>query len=281
MEILDLIFNLTIALVAIDVSVYAISASLLGSQLKRNVLFIQRRLKETEGEIKRIQETFPSSRQRLSDIDEELEEFKTEERHFQNMLFCLKVKGAVLYPCVLFILALFSIVIGSILQNHVNLIALVASIFIFLGSYRVYCTLRSIDFASTNIPLPTFDALFYVNSEKRLEIEPAKKQNILFEIGNEGYDIGELIEISIFFPPDFKVHKSREYEINVQPKDATSVHPLYTGVFYEVDHLHIGTSIKVEIVVTSPEESKTYKIPVYTSERKIATQEFELEIVVR
>ena len=281
MEILDLILNLSIALIAIDVSVYAISASLLGSQLKRNVLFIQRRLRETEGEIKRIQENSSSSRQRLSDIEKELEQFKKEEKKFTDILYCLTLEGAVLYPCVSIIGALLLGVYGLFFPTEIFLITLGASFFILYGSYRVYCTLQSIDFAATNIPLPAFDVVFYTNAEKRLEIESAKKQKLLFEIGNSGYDVGELIEINIFFPPDFKVHKSREYEMNVQPEDMTSIHPLYTGVFYELDHLHVDTSVNVEVVINSPKDTKTYKIPVYVNERKITQEEFELEIVVR
>lgn len=281
MEIVDILFNLSIALVAIDVSVYAISASLLGSQLKRNILFIQRRLRETEGEIKRIQETPTSSRQRLSDIGEKLEEFKKEETRFQSILFCLKVKGAVLYPCALLVVALLSLVIGLVLPEFAWLANPIASVFILLGSYKIYCTLRSVDFAATNIPLPTFDVCFYVNSENRLEIERATKQGILFEIGNSGYDIAEVIEVSLFFPPDFKVHKSVEYETNVQPDDETSVHPLHTGVFYDAEYLHVDTSIRIEVTITSPKEEKIYKIPVYISERKITEEDFELEIAVK
>ena len=281
MEIIDLVFNLSIALIAIDVSIYAISASLLGSQLKRTFLFVQRRIRETEGEIKRIEKASSSSRRRLSDIEKELDQFKREEKYFQDIMFCLNLKGAVAYPCAFFILALLSAVIGLIFPTSEYLVTPLASLLILLGSHRIYCTLRSIDFAATNIPLPDFDVVFYVSDKKRLEIEPAKKQNLLFEIVNSGYDIGELIEFSIFFPPEFKVHESEEYEIAVQPKDMTSIHPSYTGVFYELAYLHIDTSDAVEIVITSPQDTKTYKLPVYVNERKITQEEFELEIVVK
>lgn len=140
--------------------------------------------------------------------------------------------------------------------------------------------MRSVDFAATNIPLPVFDVKFS-NGESSLEIHSAAKQTLSIGIGNLGYDVGEMIESGIFFPPGFTVHKSKEYTITPQGEGEDSFHPLHTGVFFNLDVLHVDTFIGFEVKITSPTQPNTYKIPVYVNERKVTQQLFELELVVR
>jgi len=280
MEIAGLLTEISIALVAINIAVYAIAAALLGSQLKRNFIYIQRRLEEAEAEIQRTKEYSSSPRQRLEKVDAEVKKFKKEEKALQDKLFCLTLKGAVLYPCCLFAFSIILIAAASLFfPPYVYLTAIPAIVLLSWGSYRIYRTLLSIDYAAINIPLPIFEATFS-DDEQKTEMEPAKRQTLSIAVSNSGYDVGEMMEVSVFFPPSFKVAESPDYEIYVQP-EKDNVYPLYTGVFFELDCLHVDTTVIFDISITSSKEPHAYKIPVYVNERKITQKAFELEIVVR
>ena len=98
MEILDLIINLSIALISVIISIYAISVSLLGSHLKTNERFIKKRLEETDAEIQEIRKNKPSSPERLFAIEQEIKEFQKEQKELNKILDCLSLYGAVIQP---------------------------------------------------------------------------------------------------------------------------------------------------------------------------------------
>ena len=103
MEILELIINLSIALISVIISIYAISVSLLGSHLETNERFIKKRIAETDAEIVRIRNDGPSSAERLKQINEEIKEFETEKKKLDNILTCLSLNGAVILPIIPFV----------------------------------------------------------------------------------------------------------------------------------------------------------------------------------
>jgi hypothetical protein len=281
MDIATILTEISIALIGIDIAVYTISVSLLGSQLKRNFVFIQRRLSEAEAEIEQTRIASSSPRQRLKKVEDEVAKFKSEETVLKKRMFCLTVKGAVLFPCFFYALSIVLAITADMLFSElINWIIVPTTFLLLCGGYRTYCTLKSIDFAATNIPLPDFEASFAEGGQK-LEIEPAKRQTISVDIGNTGFDVGELIEVSIFFPPDFTVKESKEYEVELQPADKSCSHPLHTNVSFDLGILHIDTFISFDIDLTSPKEAGVYKIPIYVNERKITQETFELEIIVR
>lgn len=280
MEIAELLSEISIALLAIDIAVYTIAAALLGSQLKRNVIYIQRRLEEAEAEIQQTKKHLPSPRQRLEKVDAEVEKFKKEEKSLQGNLFCLTLRGAVIYPCSLFAVSIILITATALfLTEYIYWIAIPAIGLLSWGSYRIYRTLVSIDFAATNIPLPDFEVSFS-NDEQKLELQPAKSQTISIAVSNSGYDLGEMIELSVFFPPSFKVTENPDYETYVQDENDPAF-PSHTGVFFELDCIHVDTTILFDIKAISPKEPGSYKIPVYVNEREITQKAFELEIAVR
>lgn len=278
MEAIDLIANLAFVLTAVDVAVYAISVSLLGSQLKRNMIHITRRLRETQYDIRDIQAGVSPSRASLSDIEAEVEDFKEEEKDLQDKLFCLTVKGAVLYPCIFFAIVLILVVVNSLVPAFAFWITVGALVFLVLGCYRISYTLRSIDFAATSIPLPVFGVSFF-DENTSLQMTHTNRQTVEIGVGNTGFDIGELISFCIFFPPGFVVHESEDYDTNIQP--SSSIYPSHTGVFVDWDRLQVDEWKGLSVDITAPSQAGTYRIPSVVSERKTAQQSFDLEIVVR
>lgn len=282
MDIFDLLGNLSIALITVDIAVYAVGVSLFGSQLRKNLLYLTRKLSKTEKDIETIKKSSLPSRNRIMEMEKRIKEYKEEERNLTGREFCLSVKGAVFLPCLLFAIALISVIIHPYLITSYEdylIIAGIASLFMFLGIYRLICTLQSIDFASKNKPLPDFDVYFH-NEEKRVIIDAGKKQSLVICLENKGFDVGELIDFSIYFPPEFKVHKGN-YQIAIQP-DAPSVnHPLYSGVIFVTDYLHADIVAPIDITITAPDRKNTYKIPLCVNEKKITEEDFELELIVK
>jgi hypothetical protein len=148
--------------------------------MKMNMMYIKRRLDETEKEIKLIQKDSQSSVDHLSSIQNELDKFTKEEKDFRDKLFCLNIKGAVFYPSGLLSLSIILAASAQLFPQGYGLwliLVLLSSIKTLAGIYRIYCTLRSVDFAATNVPLPDFDVAFD-NEEKTWN----QKENTRFNL---------------------------------------------------------------------------------------------------
>ncbi len=277
----DLLTNLAIALLAVDIAVYTISVSLLGSQLKMSALYIKRRLEETEARIKKIQENKGLSKENIGPIQEELDRFQREEQSYRSNLFCLNVKGAVFYPSAFFFVSLLVVISSNFTTGDlfIQIITFaISALFLAFGTYRIFLTLRSIDFAATNIPMPDFEVVFYENGQNKISLKLKEPKKITVSLDNNGYDMGENVEVNLMFPPEFQVDETEDVDLAIQ--QSISDYPNYTGVSMSIDYIHVNSSIWFDILLT-PLKVGTYKIHCFVNERKLAEKETELIIEVR
>lgn len=290
-NVLGFLLNLILGLFTITIGVYAVSVSLLGAQLKRNKIFVQRRVSETENEIENIKKSKSDSLDRLSSIDVRIQELKSELKELNERSFCLELNGAVIYPCSLFIIALSIIILNSYLSLIDEIyVVFFSTIFIGGGIYRLYCTLASINFAATNIPMSDFKVRFS-NFTNQLILEPNKEYAISIDLENDGSEVAELIEFSIFFPPEFLIKEADDeeegedeylfYEVTIQPIIDEIDYPGYKSVTFEFEYLHIDAYYSNEIIITTPNIEDKYKIPIMIAEKEITQRDKELTIIVK
>ncbi len=267
-------------LIALVIAVYTIAVSLLGVHLKTNEMYVKRRLKETKYAIDDLQKSDSDYLEQLTSIEEEIKKAQKVAKKLEDVLYSLTLNGAVMQPLIPFIGTLLLSGVALLFPSITEIVLIVSIIFLVWGGYKMSCTLRAIDFAATNIPLPTFDVTF-ANDKKSIEIKSDTNQIISIAIGNSGYDLGESIEVSVFIPSSFKVYKDKSYLITIQPNTSASTHPSFIGVYYEIEILHVDTDITFDIKIKSPKVKDTFKIPVYVCERKINQEDFKLELIVK
>ncbi|MCX6649109.1 MAG: hypothetical protein NTV61_06940 [Candidatus Bathyarchaeota archaeon] len=299
MENLDFLINLSLALIAVDISIYAIAIPLLQSELKLNFIFLERKLEEVKAELKKINEN-PNPREGIKSIKQKIKEYELEEKKYASMLLSLRFKGAVIYPCICFFISiLFLLLFQNILPSYItnfnfltNIIITNVNLYIILsliipliplcyGMYKMFCTLNTIDFASTNIPLPDFDISFF-GDLKKVTLEGGTIQELTIEISNIGYDVGELVQLFINIPPELRVIESEDADYSVfkgSPLDKE--YPNWWMVSYSTDYIHVDSTENITILIETPPSNNVFKIPIWVAERKINQKEFHLDLEIK
>jgi len=274
--------NLAVTLIAIDVGIFALANSSLVNQVQRKAIFVKRRLLETRHEISKLTEE-GEPEEAIEKIQKKINEYKKQNKEIEKTLFCLTLKGAVLWPNFFFIAAL----ITYILKNNIDTIFTNLNIefdffFVFsglmiIGIYRIYLTLKAIEYTSENVPLPDFQVEFG-NGENKISLVKEKESEIEFRIANTGFLIGEVIDLNIFFPDGMEVKEEDWFILEKQTE--MSFHPFHTSVWIELDYLHIDTASGHYISITPNLSVGEYKIPIYVNEKSITQKEFELTIEI-
>jgi hypothetical protein len=287
------IFNLLIALVAIDFTLYGIGIPYFQSQLGVNIRYLQKRLGETREKIKKLSESDKDARDNLENMQKTINNYKEEETNLFFKLFFLSYKGAVLLPLLFFSISLILIIIKQNLNLSLNFLNINISydntlfldgveiliiISLLVGVYLELVTLKSIDFAVKSIPLPIFDVTFD-ESKKSLDIDGGIKQIISLNITNVGYDVAELVDIMVFIDPQFEIIPTVEDSLLKQDSNA-SIYPNYIGVMYSIEYLHIDTTSILDFVVVPPNKIEKYNIGVFINEKKNTESQVELELNV-
>lgn len=281
---IDLIANMGTLLITIDIGIYAIANTLLSKQIKRNILYVQKRLFDTQQNIEEKNKGSPSD---LENIQKEIIDLKREIKTNQDYLKSFMVSDSVIKPCLSLALAVFLISIleiNTVLNNLYALnILILVQIFIIIigflyGIYKIYKTLIAIEFASFNIPLPILKIRFR-NGEKELGI---KKDDKNFEIivENDGYEIGEMTELTLFFPPEIQLNLSEDYTISKQTD--IEKYPNYNGISIEVGIIHINSSIGYNILLKGRLQiPNQYKIFTEVNAKDILPVEDELILNIK
>ena len=281
---IDIIANMGTLLITIDIGIYAIANTLLSKQIKRNILYVQKRLFDTQQNIEEKNKGSPSD---LENIQKEIIDLKREIKTNQDYLKSFMVSDSVIKPCLSLALAVFLISIleiNTVLNNLYALnILILVQIFIIIigflyGIYKIYKTLIAIEFASLNIPLPILKIRFR-NGEKELDI---KKDDKNFEIivENDGYEIGEMTELTLFFPPEIQLNVSEDYTISKQTD--IEKYPNYNGISIEVGIIHINSSIGYNILLKRRLQiPNQYKIFTEVNAKDILPMEDELILNIK
>jgi len=249
-------------------------------QLKRNALYAERRLSETRKEIRRATEE-DVSQNVLNSIQERIDEYQEEKQDYDTKSNCLKLREAVFLPCTGFGFILIIYSIKDILISSLNLPLIGIYVLMILGLvygvFRLILTLRAIEYASTNIPFPEFD-IFFMNGEKKFTCYAGETTSMDLLINNRGYLFGELIEVTAFLPKGCVVSENENYITTPQGENDT--YPEAIGVCYELDIIHVDTTIVCEIGFIPPSEIRSYQLPVWVNEKNITQKEFMLELEV-
>jgi hypothetical protein len=262
MELIELLINLGIALISIDIGVYAIANTFLSKQIKRNILYANKRLLEAKDN---IDEKIKRKMGNLDEIQGEITKTNNEIKNNKQYLNSVMIKNAVILPSISLIISILLLVflnkydlLNELLKINIFLMIItsISIITFFYGVYKIYKTLLAIEFASLNIPLPIFD-VYFRNDEKSLTIE-SDVRTIEVVVSNEGYEIGEMTELSLFFPPEIKLKKSHDYTITKQTENEQYAN--YNGVFIDVGTVYINSSIGYDIYLTQKQIPNRYII---------------------
>lgn len=286
---LNQIYNLLIALIAIDFTLYGIGIPFFQSQLGINVRYLKKRLDETREQLKKLNESDKDVKDNLQSMQDTINKYKKEESNFVFKLYFLTYQGAVLLPLLFFSISLILIILEQNLKFNIfnfiiiynnnlilNDVEILIIISLLIGAYLETLTLKAIDFAVKTVPLPIFEVTFN-ESKISLDITGGVKQTISLNVTNVGYDVAELFQVMMLINPDFIINPSKNYDLIRQDSNA-SVYPSYTGVTFDADYLHIGTTLIFEIMLTPPNKIEKYKVGVFINEKKNTETEVELEL---
>jgi type II secretory pathway pseudopilin PulG len=249
-------------------------------QLKRNMLYAERRLNETKEEIQRAVEE-EASQNVLDSIQKQIEEYQEEKQDYDSKITCLKLRGAIIYPCIGFGFTLFiySIKDYLIFNYYLTLISIqfFMSTGLMFGMYRMLLTLRAIEYASTNVPLPDFNVTF-TNGEISYSCYSGERNEMDICVHNRGYSVGELLEVAAFLPEGSIIHESGNYSITKQDDDSS--YPNLMAVAFDIGTIHVDVYLKLQILFTPPTIPGKYQLPVWVNEKNITQKEFLLELEV-
>jgi hypothetical protein len=277
MDTLQIIFDITLAFITIDITVYAIANSLLGKQLLKNLFIIKRRLEEVNDEIDNLRNAGGKTEDDLKEINNRIADFTKDKIKLEKTINSLKLEGAVIKPAIAFCITLIIISLTnyilnsmSIEFNNLNLnyvIVIIALIPLIYGINQLYYTLKYIEYASTNILLPDINVYFY-NGEKTIQLKKDESNFITINLHNKGYEIAELVTFELFFPNNFTIEAGIGYVIEIQqPK---TPHQGYIGVIFEMtDIIHVTQVAKYDIVIKTPNITGKIQIP-YELREKIS-----------
>lgn len=278
MNFIDLLVQLDIALIAINLGVFALANSSIVNQVKHNSIIVNRRLNETNAEIGEMtQEGNPEA---FAKIQQKIQEYNAQSDMISDKLYRLTLRGAVIVPNAFYVLGLLPCCIQGFFDMNIHLFMysceLLAVLLIGLGVYKSFLTLQAIEFASKNVPLPDFDISWM--GEDSVTISHGNENLLLLSVANIGTAIGEVIDFCAFFPDGFVIDNAEEFDISAQ--DDSSFLPNSTAIWIEMDYLHIDTSQTYEIKITPNIQPGTHNIPATINEKTITQQEFVLKIIV-
>jgi hypothetical protein len=289
MEFIDFMINISLLFIGLTVTIYALAVPLFHTQIRRNKVFLESRLDELEKKVESLTKG-RRSRESLDVIETEVRQYKNEEKLLSFKLSCLKLRGAVIYPSIVFFLGLLififyedlimwipnnAITIGT---KNFTLVMLIGTLTFFYGIYRVICTLMAIDYASTNILMPNFDVHFLDGSKK---LTSKINEPISFDIAieNKGYEIGELIDVYLAFPPQIHIIESEDFFV-FQESEHDDEYPNYWRVSYYSDYIHAGSNEIMTINIEPLTVANKYTIPIWVIEKNSGDIEFDLEMEI-
>jgi hypothetical protein len=273
-------------LISVSIALYAISASYLGRETRLTRWRMEKRQQKLSERIKELQAKGLS----IEDLRKEMDEAETDITVLKRRTFLLSYLGAVILPSIFFIISLISAVVGmnmELLQTNLQLQnlseqqAMIISVgFLGVGFLVLMVVISAIDATAKRIPIPEFE-VYYENETKTIECKRNTKISFRIWIRNKGEDAADDVDIYLNFPPSFKPEASPiDYTLKKQSRVKGIDFPDYTAVFLRFDTIHIETLVTSTIHLVTPDEPKTYEIPVYIYERKTGLTKDKLTIKV-
>jgi len=278
--------TISITLIAVDITVYAIGVPLFKSQLRTSFIYLTRRLQATRSHLKELSENSFNQRYKLEEVKEIINDYEKEEIDIVFKLNSMTLEEGVFTPCKYFMISLiivsfyhfYYVIFINIYINILNFVVpIIAIFFIGKGLNKIKSTLESIEYASTLTLSPKF-RVEYIDGKQTMTIKGGELQTIEIDITNEGDDIAEYVQVSMFIPPIIEIKESEDYETRFQPDINTYEYPKYTGIYTYYETIHVDTTETIEVVLQPQNINQTIKIPIYINEKKTTQNEFTLEL---
>jgi hypothetical protein len=278
-----LLASFNIALIAVAIANFAVSASYLGreTRLSRN------RMEKRKEELKRKLSDMQKEDIEIKSMKREIEQAEKDIARLSTRIFLLSWVGAVIGPSVFFG---FSLVIAVLGMNSESLIdsqraGFLEQQFMILSSGALICgfiillgVIRTIDFAAKEIPVPIFK-IYFENRQTTTKLQRNVETQLLVCVKNIGEDVAKDVNIYLHFPPAF-IPKEDIYYSLVKQADIGTDYPNHNSVILAREVWHMETVLSYTIPIKTPEEKKTYEIPVYIYESKTGLTKDKLTIEV-
>jgi hypothetical protein len=271
-----------IALLALAVANYAVSASYLGRETRLSRKRMETKRQELLQKLIELQKKDPE----IAEIKKEIKGSEADERRLSTRLFLLSWLGAVVLPSMFFVISFACAVLGlnseilpydpQFLQQQMMIFSLGT---ISIGVLVLLFVVRTIDSAAKRIPVPKFDVSFQ-SGLRNMKLGPKEKTTVTFCVANRGEDVAENVSVFVCFPPEFAVMESSQGLYRTYKQSSLSPTPNYNAAISKAEVVHIGTILEIDIDLLMPEKQGIYEIPVNVYERKIGLSSHKLVIDV-
>jgi hypothetical protein len=271
---LVLLATFNVALIAVAIANYAVSASYLGRETRLSRSRMERRKARLQSDLAELK----SQNIEISEIKEKINKAEKDVSSLNSRIFFLSWQGAVIIPVFFFSLSFLFALIGMNSDATLNFqLMVLSSITLTIGFFEILLVIKFIDSAAKNLPIPEFSV--YFNDEKQsIILEAGQETEISLKIENSGEEIGEDVEIYRIFPVGFSVDGPSGY--SKMSYDSTATHPnclclssnsakLYPNI------VHIG-----KLLIAAPAKKGTYDLDIEIYERKIGRVKKKLAMVV-
>jgi hypothetical protein len=275
-----------IALLAITIANYAVSASYLGRESRLSRWRIERRKGKLLEKLKELQET-----PQIESIKREIKEGEAEQRGLGIRIFLLSWLGAVMLPSMFFAISFICSVLGMnseiLSQNAETQGFLEQQLMIFssgalaTGFMILLFVVRTIDSAAKHLPIPEFEVFFEFPEHtvlKTLIMKHNESKKVRLMCHNKGEDIAEDVELFVIFPNTFKIDGVGDGHISRLGTESSF--PDSVSIQYSQDIIHVNMRYFFPLRLTAPNATKTYDILVRIMERKIGISDHKLTIKV-
>jgi hypothetical protein len=280
-----LIATFDIALIAITIGNYAVSASYLGRETRLTRSRMDKRKEKLNLKLIDLQK----ESLKIESIKQEIKQAENDMDKLNTRIFLLSWLGAVISPSSLFIVSLVTAMLGmnaDILTANIGTQGFYEQQFMIFSSgtlasgfLLLLVVIGVIDSAARRIPIPEFEVSFQ-DRAKTIKLKSGRFAEVTFCITNKGEAIAENLLIIINFPNVFRIQPyPPQYEVMRQGIE--SDYPDYIGVIIRSESQHIDTSGYTQVIITtSPEKKETYEIPIVVYEEKTGKTKYSLNIEI-
>jgi hypothetical protein len=278
-EVLLLFSYLAIALVAVTIAVYAISVTYLGRETSLSIWRVRKKTEDLKKRLREKNDKLQNAEMKeiKSSYLQEIEVGEKEVKDLQGRINWLKLRRAVLFPSLFFIIAFMLSSFGILIGSTFEVVLFLSGLSMFTGFYCLLRTLLSIESAALRVPLPKI-RVFFRSRSSVLAIEPRKRQAVEFIFNNEGEEIAENLEIYLNFPNDFKLKGGAGY--NVVPQGELTDYVGHTAAVFQIERLHVDVYTYRLVKFVSPSKAGSYEVPVSVREKRSGRSEVRLTIKV-
>jgi hypothetical protein len=270
-----LIATFDIALISIAIANYAVSASYLGRETRLTRFRLQKRKDLLDKSIKELQ---AKGDLKINDLKNEIKKAEKVKEGLRQRILLLSWGGAVIIPCVFFLISLIIAILGMNLDSGYLPNLMVSPLFLAFGFVFFLVVIGTIDSAARQMPLPKFE-VYFENKAEILILKSNEQKIIDFCVANEGEDIAENVMVFIHFPPVFRLHHHHGY-YEIAQQGPSSNYPNFNAVYTENLTHHPDTTCHIPVNLNAPEKEGKYEIPIIIYERKTGKTKCKLTIEV-